>query len=329
MRKLWLLLLALAVVLGMAQTSDAQFRFGVGVGGHGSGVYFGNTPYYGGYGYGHGYGYSPYGYGYSPYGYGLGYGHNSWYNPGYSGGYSRGWPSYYSTYTPSYYSSPGYSSGYAYGTPSSGYQSFYPANTGGTQYASNESQSMNNNTVFMEMRVPPNAEVWFNGTKTQQTGMFRQFVSPQLEAGKHYTYDIRVTWNEEGRQVARTRKLDVHAGDRMSLDFLAGADTGTTPASDNTMRHGDMQPQPAGTVPADRTRRTDNEIDNSRPLAPAPNPADHPGDRLGNDRTDRPNDQTAPRTNPAGTVPGGTLPPTRPAGTPLDNNRPPAKPDKP
>ena len=52
----------------------------------------------------------------------------------------------------------------------------------------------------------PGAEVWFNGTPTTSTGPARQFASPPLTPGTRYSYDIRATWNENGREVTQTQQ---------------------------------------------------------------------------------------------------------------------------
>lgn len=81
------------------------------------------------------------------------------------------------------------------------------------------------NRVTVEVRVPPDAEVWLQDTRMQQTGAVRQFVSPPLTPGYLYTYDIRARWTENGREVTRTRQLSVLAGYPYQVDF-------TTPAAD-------------------------------------------------------------------------------------------------
>jgi uncharacterized protein (TIGR03000 family) len=73
--------------------------------------------------------------------------------------------------------------------------------------------------VHIAMRVPANTEVWFDGTKTQQTGERRDFVSPPLVSGRTYTYQIRMRWKETEQTVDRMRHITVQAGDWIRLDF--------------------------------------------------------------------------------------------------------------
>jgi uncharacterized protein (TIGR03000 family) len=75
------------------------------------------------------------------------------------------------------------------------------------------------NVVRMNIRVPAKAEVWFDGSKTSETGSLRSFVTPPLERGKEYSYEIRTRWTEDGRPVEQTRKINIRPGDRLTLDF--------------------------------------------------------------------------------------------------------------
>jgi uncharacterized protein (TIGR03000 family) len=79
--------------------------------------------------------------------------------------------------------------------------------------------------VHIAMRVPGNTEVWFDGAKTQQTGEWRDFVSPPLASARTYTYQIRIQWREGGRTVDRMGRITVQAGDWVRLDFTNGSRT--------------------------------------------------------------------------------------------------------
>jgi len=234
-------LAALALVL-LPDTSDAQFRGGyrggyrggIGIGvGRGFGGYSGYGGYRGYSGYG---GYGGYG-GYRPY---LGSGFYGSYYPRSYGGYSTG---YYSTPGYSYYSAPSYSyytPSYSYantpsisgfgGTPES-YQSFYPP------------ESANDNIVHVRVSVPsPDAEVWFEGTPTQQRGVTREFESPELAPGRSYTYHIRARWMDNGQMRDETRALKVQPGQFMTVDFNRPDTTATT--------NEDLRAQPQPVRPA-------------------------------------------------------------------------------
>jgi uncharacterized protein (TIGR03000 family) len=73
------------------------------------------------------------------------------------------------------------------------------------------------------VKVPADAEVWFGSGKTRQTGELREFVSPELEPGRDYTYEVKARWTENGKEVVRTRTFDVSAGAWLVVDFTRPA----------------------------------------------------------------------------------------------------------
>jgi uncharacterized protein (TIGR03000 family) len=61
--------------------------------------------------------------------------------------------------------------------------------------------------------VPPGAQLYFNGERTQQRGGLRRFTTPELSYGKEYVYDIRVDVSHYGQPViAKTKEITVRAG---------------------------------------------------------------------------------------------------------------------
>jgi len=208
-------LLALSLVLMVPGASEAQRRGGRGGGGGGGrsggnwnggswnggnwnngwnrggwgGVSIGiGTPFYGGY--------------YGGYGNRLGYGYNYPYygNYGYSNGYYDG--SY--TYSQPYYDSSTYSQpAYA-----NGQTSFYSGNMTAP------------NSAGFTVRVPdPNAEVWFQNYRTQQTGPVRQFQSERLDPNSNYTFQVRARWMQNGQTMDQTRQVPARAGQNYMVDF--------------------------------------------------------------------------------------------------------------
>lgn len=77
------------------------------------------------------------------------------------------------------------------------------------------------NSATMNVRVPADAEIWFQGSKTGQQGVSRTFVSPPLEKGRGFTYEIRARWTEGGKEVEQTRQVHVRAGEQVDVDFAA------------------------------------------------------------------------------------------------------------
>jgi len=80
-------------------------------------------------------------------------------------------------------------------------------------------------TAFVTVWVPADAELRFEGIRTDPRGTFRRFTTPPLIAGREYTYDIHATWSENGRQVTKTRHVPVRAGDRLYVDFRVSETT--------------------------------------------------------------------------------------------------------
>src|SRR3974390_738131 len=62
--------------------------------------------------------------------------------------------------------------------------------------------STSNDVVEMVLKVPSTAEVWFKAARpAAQAKAVRRFVTPALEPGQDYTYDIRVRWLEGERPI--------------------------------------------------------------------------------------------------------------------------------
>jgi uncharacterized protein (TIGR03000 family) len=76
------------------------------------------------------------------------------------------------------------------------------------------------NAVFMVAHLPEDARVWFQGQPTKQTGMLRQFLSPQLTPGQNYRYTVRVQWPEDGQWVSQVHSFPVRAGDIHCIDVI-------------------------------------------------------------------------------------------------------------
>jgi uncharacterized protein (TIGR03000 family) len=77
----------------------------------------------------------------------------------------------------------------------------------------------------LDLRVPAeSAEVSLNGVPMrQQSGINRRFVTPVLEPGT-YTFDVRVSWRDaNGKEVTRTRQVEVRPGEKETIDFTGGS----------------------------------------------------------------------------------------------------------
>lgn len=236
-RSLWFApLVALAALLAASPDASAARGWG-GRGGWGGGYRGGWGGYRGGWGggYGRGWGWGGYGnrydgrsyYGgfYPGYGYGLGYGRA--YYPGRSYGYGG------YGYGLGYWNYPYVGSTSAYYGPSVGDTTAVPSTVTvdvGTP-AAYEAPAQDN-VAHLRVAVPADAELWFDGVRTQQTGTEREFVSPPLAPGRSYHYEVRARWTENGRAIDQMRRIEVRANEWKDVDFsqpAAALDTATPP----------------------------------------------------------------------------------------------------
>jgi uncharacterized protein (TIGR03000 family) len=72
----------------------------------------------------------------------------------------------------------------------------------------------------IHVTLPEDAQLLFDGEKTNQTGSSRVFTTPPLEKGGSYHYDLVATWSKDGKQVEKKKRVDVHSGAnvRVSLE---------------------------------------------------------------------------------------------------------------
>jgi uncharacterized protein (TIGR03000 family) len=234
---------------------------GYGWGGWGGGRYIG----FSGIG-----GFNGYQYGYNPYWYGTTSGYATY--PGYYGFapgsnyvYGNSYPIYNAVYDSNLMPGTGVTT--APIAPAAPYTSAYPT-TG-------DAGTFDQSRALVTVRVPdPSAQVFIEGTPTTQGGTTREFVSPPLQSGQEYTYTLRARFNSGGQEVDRTRKIDVRAGSRATVDFTNETGTGTTTGPTGAPGTGTERILPpgggTGTRPAPGTGTN-----------PTPPPGSGPGNRPG------------------------------------------------
>jgi len=69
------------------------------------------------------------------------------------------------------------------------------------------------------VQSPPEAELWFDGAATKQTGSDRTFLTPPLNPGQSYTYVVRARWNENGKTVEQFQMATVLPGGQARVQF--------------------------------------------------------------------------------------------------------------
>ncbi len=75
-------------------------------------------------------------------------------------------------------------------------------------------------SAVINIRVPDDAEVRIQGRKMNENGAERQFVSPALNPGQTYSYDISARWNENGKPITQNQRVIVRAGERTGVTFI-------------------------------------------------------------------------------------------------------------
>jgi len=231
------LLVGLTAWSCLPETSQAQF-FGRGRGGWGSGYGYGN------YGYGRGvspgyYG-SGWGYGapYSNFGYGAGYynsGPGTFYNQPYvnsqpyvanqpfvSGSGTTNQSNYPPTNTtgqmqPSMTNDPCCCAG-GPGVAQAGYYQNQAGFTTQNQGGFAQSQGGTHGGALVVVNLPPNAELIWNGTRTNVQGPSRQFTAQPSNEGAKEKLEAR--WmGQDGKMVTQTREIQVRPNETMTVDF--------------------------------------------------------------------------------------------------------------
>lgn len=123
-----------------------------------------------------------------------------------------------------YRSRGGWRNPYYYSYPLTTNQYEYPFNSNvytypPTTYRSNYPPNFSSLPATIELTVPADAQVWFNGQVTTQTGTTRRFVTPPLNPEGDYSYEVKVSWMRDGQPVDETRQLSVTAGAFRQVNF--------------------------------------------------------------------------------------------------------------
>lgn len=202
---------AAAVVLVLASTGSSRAQMGGFWGGWGTMSPWSGTGNWGYWGGGNGMNYVP---GIFTGGYNSNFYGASGYNYGAFGYGGMGMSTY-----------PGYSFGYnPFGTVITpmNHVGVYPpiATTRAPSVAPATGQLPKNQPATVEVVVPANAVVTFDGHRTSQTGTHRLFTTPSLAKGKSYYYMVEATFEEKGKKVTQKRRVEVFAGGRTLTRFF-------------------------------------------------------------------------------------------------------------
>jgi hypothetical protein len=97
-------------------------------------------------------------------------------------------------------------------------------------------------------------------------GFERDFISPPLERGQEYTYTLRASWMENGKEVTREKSVPVRAGQEAMADFRPAG-------SENQPQYRGREQLPSsGTPKGEGERRLKDEGTRTDVDTPAPIP---------------------------------------------------------
>ena len=81
----------------------------------------------------------------------------------------------------------------------------------------------NANKARLLLHVPADAVVRLNGQRMRTTGEEREYISPELEEGETYVYDIQVAWTQDGQQREESREVKVRGNNSTTVRFGAAS----------------------------------------------------------------------------------------------------------
>jgi uncharacterized protein (TIGR03000 family) len=93
-----------------------------------------------------------------------------------------------------------------FSTSTQAYPSYYPA--------------LDTARAFIRVRVPAEAKVFFDGSPTVQSGTERLFMSPALENGPAYSYEVSARWMADGKERTVNRTVRVTPGQTVQVDLM-------------------------------------------------------------------------------------------------------------
>jgi uncharacterized protein (TIGR03000 family) len=150
-------------------------------------------------------------------------------------------------------------------TPSSSYGSSASATSSGSSLSTPA-----DDRAYLTIRVPSDrADVWIEGRKTDQSRAVQDYVSPPLEPGKKYYYEIRARWTgENGRNVDQTRSFPVYPGKPVTIDFSRRENADSESTDKQPELRNDARPDRSDTLPDRSKNRAPDATDRSKPPAP-------------------------------------------------------------
>jgi heterogeneous nuclear ribonucleoprotein F/H len=87
------------------------------------------------------------------------------------------------------------------GASSSRYVDYYTRNVGPAE----------GDKARLHVALPADAELWLNGQRMQRKGAERDYITPPLQTGLTYAYQVRARWTQDGQPVEEAIEVKVRA----------------------------------------------------------------------------------------------------------------------
>src|SRR5262249_6605120 len=71
--------------------------------------------------------------------------------------------------------------------------------------------------AHVTVKLPGDAQLWFEDKPTKAVGPVRNFQTPPLTPGHTYEYEVRARWTENGQQTTQTQTVKVAPGGQVNL----------------------------------------------------------------------------------------------------------------
>lgn len=152
--------------------------------------------------------------------------YNAWRNPYWYPPYNNNYPyapyeANMGNYTYPYYAGgTAYYSGYSGQTPPDEGTPTEPQQRVVVPHPTGAVQTPPPNAAVVRVYLPDSfGTVMFDGQKSSSVGTTRYYVTPDLQAGKNYTYSVSATFNRNGQSVTEDRSITVAPGHTTVVDF--------------------------------------------------------------------------------------------------------------
>lgn len=103
--------------------------------------------------------------------------------------------------------------------------------------------ALHNVPARIDVSLPRRAELWLNGTRSYEEGSLRQLVTPNLESGRIYNFDVIAAWEENGRRVMQRQRVMVRPGDHLTIAMTAPNPVTPSPQPPESMLRGYLPEQ--------------------------------------------------------------------------------------